>query len=242
MSLAEDYRRAVAALVAEQPSPELLPWALVRACVRVLPIDGAGVSATESLRVPLAASDPVMVRAEQLQTTLGEGPCLSAAAAQRTLLANMDRMKQRWPVFFARLVAATPYRSVMSVPLQVAGEPPFGALDLYSTDPTGGGFPALDEIDAAIGAPTAALLMDAPRRVSHAGVEMPVWLDNDAANDRMDVWVAVGILMASAGLGNDDALAALRRYARHHALSLDEVAHRLLIHELGSTQIRYLSA
>jgi hypothetical protein len=238
VGLTEDYQRAVAELTREQASIELLPLAVVRGCVQVLPIDGAGLSVTESLRVPLAASDQVVARAERLQTTLGEGPCLSAAGAQEALVAGRDQLERRWPFFFSELTGTTPYRSVASIPLRLPGEQPFGAMDLYSTDPTGNRFGALAEIEAAIGGPAAVLLMDAPQRTSHTGVTMPVWLDNDPANQRMDVWVAVGLMMAGAGLGNDDALAALRGYAYSHSLSLDEVAHRVLSRELESGEVR----
>ena len=52
--LAERYLRAVAAN--GDGDPALLPAALSRACVDVLPVDGAGVSITGALRVPLGAS------------------------------------------------------------------------------------------------------------------------------------------------------------------------------------------
>lgn len=238
MGLTEDFQRAVAELTGEQNSLELLPLALALACVRVLPIDGAGVSMTESLRVPLAASDPVVARAERLQTTLGEGPCLSAATDQVALLADRDHLQRRWPFYFAELTGATPYLSVASIPLRLPGEQAFGAIDLYSTDPAGDRLGPLEEIEAAIAGPAALLLMDAPERLSHTGVTMPVWLDNDPANQRMDVWVAVGLMMAGLGLGNDDALAALRGYAYSHGLSLDEVASQMLSRELGSAEVR----
>jgi len=237
VSLAEDYRGAVAELAREQTTFELLPLALVRACVRVLPVDGAGVSVTERLRVPLAASDPVVAVAERLQTTLGEGPCLSAAATGTALVAGQHEI-ERWPIFSHELSAATPFRSLAAVPLRLPGEQPFGALDLYSTDPDPGRFGPLEELEVAVAGPAAALLMEAPNRVSSEGLEMPVWLDNDRANDRMDVWVAVGMMMATGGVGNDDALAVLRGYAYGHELSLDEVAHRMLTGELSVSDVR----
>jgi hypothetical protein len=238
VGLTEDYQRAVAELTRGQDSFELLPLALARACVQVLPVDGAGVSMTESLRVPLAASDPVVAQAERLQTTLGEGPCLSAATDEAALVADRDQLQRRWPFFFAELTGATPYLSVASIPLRLPGERAFGAIDLYSTDPAGDRFGPLEEIEAAVAGPAALLLMSAPQRVSHTGLTMPVWLDNDPANQRMDVWVAVGLMMAGLGLGNDDALAALRGYAYSHGLSLDEVASQMLSSELGTADVR----
>jgi hypothetical protein len=238
VGLTEDYQHAVAELTREPDSFELLPLALVRACVQVLPVDGAGVSMTESLRVPLAASDAVVARAERLQTTLGEGPCLSAASEEAALMADREQLQRRWPFFFSELTGTTPYLSVASIPLRLSGGQAFGAMDLYSTDPAGDRFGPLEAIEAAVAGPAAVLLMDAPQRLSPSGVTMPVWLDNDPVNQRMDVWVAVGLMMAGVGLGNDDALAALRGYAYSHALSLDEVASRMLRRELGPAEVR----
>jgi hypothetical protein len=48
----------------------------------------------------------------------------------------------------------------------------------------------------------------------------------------MNVWVAVGILIAHAGLTNADALAALRGYAYGHSASLDDIADDLTTHRL----------
>src|SRR3954447_10060986 len=60
------------------PGPELLPSRLMRSCVQVLPVAGAGVSVFT--RGAGGASDDSAVLAERLQFTVGEGPCLAAHA------------------------------------------------------------------------------------------------------------------------------------------------------------------
>jgi len=74
--------------------PELLPMALSEAAVGVLPVEGAGLSMLTGLRVCRSApvTSWLVVRAEALQTTLGEGPCLSAAAREEPLVADLVAM------------------------------------------------------------------------------------------------------------------------------------------------------
>ena len=98
--------------------PELLPMVLAQAAVSVLPVEGAGLSLIKDLRVPIGASDEIVARAEALQTTLGEGPCLTAAALEQPLVADHATMAARWPIFHQEFIAQTPYRSVASVPLR----------------------------------------------------------------------------------------------------------------------------
>lgn len=100
MELAERYRAAVAAAVdAVQDDGTLLPTLLSQACVEVLPVEGAGISVTQDLRVPLGSSDATAALAERLQTTLGEGPCLDAVGTPLPLTAGVDAIQERWPVF-----------------------------------------------------------------------------------------------------------------------------------------------
>jgi hypothetical protein len=80
MELADRFRTAVRQTYREHSADaELVPMVLCQACVQVLPVAGAGLSITDQLRIPLGASDEVVARAERLQTTLGEGPCLTAS-------------------------------------------------------------------------------------------------------------------------------------------------------------------
>jgi hypothetical protein len=78
----------------------------------------------------------------------------------------------------------------------------------------------------------AAMLFDDPRNVSEYGTVLPMWMNNHSVNQRMNVWVAVGILIEHAGLTNADALAALRAYAYGHSVSLDDIARKLTTRRL----------
>ncbi|GAA1434583.1 hypothetical protein GCM10009616_29380 [Microlunatus lacustris] len=228
MDLAERYRAAVAAAVdAAQDDGTMLPTLLSQACVEVLPVEGAGISVTQDLRVPLGSSDPAAALAERLQTTLGDGPCLDAVESPLPLTAGRDAIRERWPVFGAEFLARTPYRSVASLPLPPHGGRRLGALDLYRRTPEPMDRELLVHLTTSVAGPVAALLAGAPVGEDGAGITMPIWLDNDRVHARMDVWAAVGVVMAAASLENVDALALLRSYAYGRGSTLDVVAARL---------------
>jgi len=206
----------------------MLPMLLTQACVKVLGVDGAGISfIDDGLRIPLGASDAIAAHAEALQTSLGEGPCLDATATSDPLVADESSMAVQWPIFHRELVAETPIRAVASMPLKSTRLRRFGALDLYATSPQQLRRLSLQEVSAEIADPMAAMLFDGPGNVWEYGTVLPTWMNNDSVNQRMNVWVAVGILIEHAGLTNADALAALRAYAFGHSVSLDDIAHKL---------------
>lgn len=225
--LARRYNAAVVQyLQAHAAGPELLPSVLVQACLEVLPIDGAGLSLTEELRVPLAASGYAAALAERLQTTLGEGPCLNAAARAEPEAFDLDTMAQRWPLYHAEFVSRTPFRSVASIPVASLSQRRFGALDLYSTQPDGPRVP-LDQI-VVVATQISIMLFEAPPMTLDHGMSIPVWLTGEPVERRMNAWYAVGILMARTELLASDALATLRAYAYSHQTSLDDIAAQLV--------------
>ena len=131
MSVVERFAASVRGQPAELAGPELLPVRLARAAVRVLPgVAGAGISvlAEPGMRVPLGASDEDAATAEQLQFTVGEGPCLQAHTSALPVYAPAAVFTARWPLLYAELTARTPYRAVLALPLRYRFT---GALDLY---------------------------------------------------------------------------------------------------------------
>ena len=231
MVLAEQFKGRVAdALTGGEATVDLLPMVFVRAATSVLPVEGAGLSLTDRLRVPLAASDEDVAAAERLQTTIGEGPCLAGAAMGEPTVADLPMMANRWPAFHERFIAETSYQSVASFPLRVVGSSALGALDLYSTSPRTLTDSELTEIDAAVARPIASSLFGEEAADDMDGATGSMWLTRKSVNDRMNIWVAVGMSMARLHLSNSDALAMLRAYAYTHALSLDQLA-RLMTDE-----------
>lgn len=221
------YLGAVADLLDRQPREMLLPAVLSASCLAVLPVSGAGLSVADVLRVPLGASDETACRAERLQTTLGEGPCLAAMEAGSALVADLGTIQSSWPWFHAALVERTPYRSIASLPLYDQGQP-FGALDLYSDQPDAEPFLRDEQLRVDIAGQISAILSAAPLvSVPWSDEQVATWLDGPGVERRMRVWRAVGMLVADLDLGQDDALALLRGYAYAHHQTLDEVAQLL---------------
>ncbi|HEX8509893.1 MAG TPA: ANTAR domain-containing protein [Propionibacteriaceae bacterium] len=229
MRLAERFQERIGQVYEANPvAADLMPMVLSRACVDVLDVAGAGVTMTGSmLRVPLGSSDDAAARAERLQTTLGEGPCLTAAAGEEPLAADLSTIAHRWPTFHLEFTAQTPFRSVISIPLHASHGTCFGALDLYATATDLSPELSIPDITNDIAAPIAAVLFDRPPRTLDGGIALAPWLRNSTVSSRMHVWVAVGMLVDHAGLTNVDALAALRAHAFRLDMTLDEVADQL---------------
>ena len=213
------------AFTSGKATPDLLPMVFAQACVDVLGVDGAGLSMTNHLRIPLAASDENVATAERLQTTIGEGPCLAAVAQREPLVADLTSMAASWPTFHERFIANTPYRSVASFPLRSADGSYLGALDLYSTNPHILTRLQLAEIDAAVAVPIASMLFHGPAADHLDGQPLlPSWMSKEQVDERMNVWVAVGMAIERLEMNNHDALALLRGYAYSHDLTLDQAA------------------
>ena len=233
MTLAQSYESAVRlALARAADASVLLPLTLVQACVEVLPIDGAGLSLTQELRVPLGASSAEVARAEQLQVTLGEGPCLSAIREPGPLVADLATLAGRWPVFHSELVQQTRFRSIASLPLRLPDGRGLGAVDLYSTDERGAAFAVIPRAGMDVAQRMAAFLL----------ATSTWWSEQDAggsgdlavaADRRLNVWLAVGMVIGHRAMTNVDALALLRAYAFGHGLSLDDLAEQVTTHALA---------
>jgi hypothetical protein len=239
VDLAQEFAAQVAAAERELPGPELFPDRLARACAAVLPVDGAGLSVYFSAdrRLPLGASDPTSATAERLQFTVGEGPCLSAHATGLPVLADATELQARWPSYFDALVAHTPVRSVVSIPLH-GGLEDVGALDMYlhgQSDVRSLGLADSLTVTSALSDAFAAAMAAEPHTE-----DGPAWLDAPGAGRRAQVWQAVGFVNVGLGMTSSDALALLRAWSYGHDQELDDVAEavlerRLTLQELAMT-------
>jgi len=215
---------------------ELTPSVLAAAAVAVLPVTAAGVSLNQpKLRVPLGWSSPDAAVAERQQTTLGDGPCLSAAATGRTVIADADDIAQQWPAYYAEIERRTPFRSVAALPLSAEGEPGLAALNLYAERPDLGSILRLDEAET-VAATVADLLFGMLDNLYDDDEQpLPAWIDEQPAIDRVAVWRAVGMMVSASDVDLDDAdaLARLRAYAYSSDFTLDEAAARLVDRQLS---------
>ncbi|MDQ2838176.1 MAG: GAF domain-containing protein [Actinomycetota bacterium] len=207
--------------------PDLLPTRLAIAAAEVLAVEAAGISVIADIRVPLGASSADACTAERLQFTAGEGPCLSAVAAIDTQVASENEIARRWPAFYDGFVTKTPFRSVASVPLFSQGSQ-LGAVDFYGTKPDSVGDLLLDDAELVAEYITLFLLQTPFTSDSERDVAQPAWLDAPAAQHRMDVWKAIGLISVAQLLTAPDALSVIRGFAYSHDESVDEVSDKLM--------------
>jgi hypothetical protein len=222
-------RFAAACLEAAEPAllvVELLPVLLSQACARVLDVAGAGISVfADDFRVPLGASDRSASTAEQLQFSLGEGPCLDAYGNARPFWGSEQDIQVKWPLFHSELVGRTPYRSIVSLPLRLSRSTG-GAVDLYLTKASEPD--ALDLEDLASITEQIVARLSWQTEPSVAELPGPGWLHGPSAHMRTRIWIAIGMINAHFGLNAPDALAMLRAYAFTHEQLLDDLADRLV--------------
>ena len=106
---------------------------LVGRIVDILPIDAAGVTLIAPRSAPrfVAASDDVAMRFEELQSRLGQGPCMAAYETARPISIPHLGHDDRFPVFAEKALAGG-LVGVFTFPLR-EGDRCLGALDLYRT-------------------------------------------------------------------------------------------------------------
>ena len=80
----------------------------------------------------VAVTDGMALTADELQYTLGEGPCLDAVWEQQAVRSPNLEHDQRWPSWGPRVVRETSAQSIMSFQL-FTHQDLLGALNLYST-------------------------------------------------------------------------------------------------------------
>ena len=203
--------------------------ALCATCVEVLELPGAGIS----LHPPsgqvfsLASSDSVMAELEELERTLGEGPCVDAFVTGLPVaepdLANPD---SPWLAFSgpARKAGA---RAAFGFPLQASGTR-IGALNLYAARPG----PLTDAQHA-----DADLLADVTAHavLSRSSFPFPGGLSlgvDDIGTDQIEIHQATGMVSVQLSGSTSDALARLRAHAYVEdrpiaSVAADVVARRL---------------
>ena len=106
--------------------------------VEFLPVDGVAVAvrAGPDTGQLIHATDEIVAQLDDLQFTLGEGPCVDAYRQQLpVLVANLNDPEtlERWPGF-AREAAQAAAAAVFAFPLQI-GAVPFGTVELYRRTP-----------------------------------------------------------------------------------------------------------
>ncbi|MGD9959248.1 GAF and ANTAR domain-containing protein [Nocardioides sp.] len=200
------------AVIAEDASGRSIAERLCHSCASALPITGVGLALMNDAghQGVIATTDGVARVMEDLQFTLGEGPCVDASRQRRPVLQPdlSSTACRTWPRFGPAVLAAG-ISAIFSFPLQV-GAIRLGILDLYRETP---GILTAAELAEALAYADAAVvvllnLQDQmePGRGLHPQLGDPV-------QHHAEVHQATGVIAVQAAVGLTEALLLLRSHA-----------------------------
>jgi GAF domain/ANTAR domain len=204
---------------------------ICEACVVLLDIDAAAISLVfdGASSGTLGSSGEPARMYDELQFTLGEGPCLESVALKSPILVAdlADPDDTRWPIYGPALLSHQ-IRGVFAMPVLVAGEH-IGALDLFRAKP---GHLEGDRLTGAIAAAELAgvPLLDLLDDDLQAAVNDPrsnAWAELHALS-RAEVSQATGMLVAQLDVEPAEALVRLRAHAYATGRSSTDVARDIL--------------
>lgn len=191
-------------------------------CAEVTEMTGAGIMllADGQPQGSICTTDDVSALIEDLQYTLGEGPCVDAYR-KHTPVAEPDLAEPevvRWSAFASPAVGAGA-RAIFGFPVAV-GDVRIGALNLYRDAP--GPLTAEQHADALVVAAVAAraiMTMQGSARRGQLGADLEA-----SGNFRYVVHQAAGMVAVQMGVPVDDALVQLRAHAFGNDRALTDVA------------------
>jgi GAF domain-containing protein len=203
---------------------------LCQACPQIVGVSGAAVMlmSGDMSRGSLCTTDQVSQLIEELQYTLGEGPCLDAYQQDQVVTEPdlADPAERRWPAFTPSALAAG-VRAVFGFPLR-AGAVHLGALNLYRDVP--GPLTGEQHADALVVADVAARWVLEAQAGAPAGT---VAEELEAGADfHFAVHNAAGIVSVQEDVSVTEALIWLRAHAFSSGRPLAEVAQAVIAHKL----------
>ena len=158
------------------------------------------------------SSDTVVRRANELQTELGEGPCLDVMRDQDTLVSQDLAQERRWPTWAPRVHHELDVDSMMSV-LVYTDDASYGALSLYAH--RGQHFDADDVAITQTLASNLAMVLTSEREIDQLG---------RALHSRNTIGQAQGILMERFDIDAHQAVDYLRRMSSNSNRKLVDIA------------------
>ena len=173
----------------------------------------AGISFVEKRKITSpAASNDIPKKIDEIQSELGEGPCIDAIKEHELFQTADLRNEKRWPRFSTRVHEEMGVSSIVSFRLFVE-EDTMGALNLYAT-----ALDAFDESDVALGSVFAV----------HASVAMSAARRQDSLEQKAEtrdvIGQAKGILMARSGVSDDQAFDMLKAASQRMNVKLRDIA------------------
>ena len=192
--------------------------------VRAIPgAEGAGLTLLEENRSDtIVSTSDFVARIDDIQYSLGQGPCISAAADRQTVISGSLGGDRRWPQFGSR-VARLGVHSVVSLPL-ITDEGVVGAMNVYAHDKNAftadaGRLGELFAVPAAIAVQNAQVLAQTKRLASQLQA---------ALSSRGVIERALGIMMSRSGGTEAEALDRLRTLSQNQHEKLPVVAQSIV--------------
>jgi putative methionine-R-sulfoxide reductase with GAF domain len=196
--------------------------------------DGAGLTLLEQdHHDTIVASAPFVGEVDTVQYSIGEGPCITAAANAQTVRSGSVDTDHQWPRFGPR-AGRLGVHSVLSLPL-LTPEGVLGAMNIYAHERD-----AFDEHAAAIGelfAVPAAIAVQNVQVLAQArrlAAQLQAALTNRATIDQ-----ARGILMSRIGCGAEEAFERLRDISQTQNQKLHLVADTLVAEAVRRARARH---
>jgi hypothetical protein len=219
-----DRERWISALRDASGDAASQPQRIAELCVQMVGVTGAGISLVSDAghRGVICATDDVSRRIEDLQVTLGEGPCIDTVrSGAPVLVADLedrdDVATWRWPAFMPAAAGAG-VRAVFAFPVRI-GAIGLGALDMYRNRP---GALADDELAAALVGAEAAAVALLGLETSQGGALVD-GTDTGVGN-QAQVHQATGMVMMQLGVTIEQAYLLLRARAFSMSRALNDVA------------------
>ncbi|WP_193048456.1 GAF and ANTAR domain-containing protein [Mycolicibacterium baixiangningiae] len=201
----------------DQTDAESTLHSIVDGAIAIVPgAQWAGISLIEGRRVKARVpSDPLVVELDELQSSLDEGPCVSALREHRTVHIEDMALESRWPRF-SKTAAARGIGSLLSFQLFVHSEN-LGALNLYGSQPG-----VFDEESLFVGE---LLAQHASVALIGAAAESQF---RDALSSRDAIGQAKGLLMHRENLTDVEAFALMVQTSQRSNIKLVELARWLI--------------
>lgn len=185
--------------------------------------EGAGLTLQESERENIVVKSTEFVRQlEDIQYSIGQGPCISAAAEGRTMRSGSLGGDPRWPRFGPR-AGRLGVHSVLSLPLHAPGGV-IGAMNVYAHahnafDDHAEQIGEIFAVPAAMSVLNAQILAQSQRLATQL---------QGVLQTRPVIDQAIGILRSRSGDTAEEAFDTLRQLSQHQHVKVAELADRIV--------------
>jgi hypothetical protein len=167
----------------------------------------------------LASTDEIAARVDRLEWESGEGPCVDAILSDRFECDPDITKDPTWPKLAARVLRETPVRGMVGYRI-LMGDRKIGALNLFSDRPG-----ALTQTGADAGAVLAAFASVA---ITAANEKAEARSLREGLASNREIGKAVGLLMATHSIGDDEAFEVLRQASTSLNRRLADIARDLV--------------